>query len=362
VGDDRNVIITAVPGPKVEVGVNYAWPWNKIGVYYGSGEHHPGENPDYDIWTANLARNLDLLRPFGVTVVRLFLFGNAYNYGTLTPLPPAWDPLAYNWKFDPPTSLHPNYTKQLELMLLAFESRKMQVIPSLLSFEALAAWRSVGGRSELIRDPAVRDQFFKVALDPILDISSRHSGAIRAWEVINEPGQLIKNSLPSMLGHVMTDYPVDESVMRDFLRRALDRIEAKGFVSTVGHWREADLKLDNCKLPQFHYYPTKVMGLPLVGDLPLCKDVGGAFIGEFAASRVQSGQSHSVPWPEIPADVQQDGRKRTFARLKKIEEKGYKLALLWPDTGTNYDPANPAHDDLHFTPEVLQGVKDYLTS
>jgi hypothetical protein len=367
---------TAVPNKKVEVGINYPYPWDKSGVFFGSGQDHPGQDRKLDIWTANLGRNLDILNApdpnfpdAHIKIVRLFLLCNATNFGTLVPG-------ILNHKrvnvFSLPKIFDPIYTDQFEKMLVEFESRNMEVIPSLLSFEALARWdppdvnstKRPAGRGDLVANLSNRTWFLNNVLEPLLSISERHRGAIRAWEVINEPGQVVDsrtNYWLSWVGKQKTDYPIAEADMRAFLDDACHRIEARNFKSTVGHWYSDDLSLPTGNLPQFHYYPSRSLGHDFVGKLPLQTETK-AFIGEFAALKTQTDQSTSVPWPEIPDADQNDPATRVFKRLKKIEEKGYEMALLWPDLGAVLDFNDYSKDPLKLSNGVIQGIVRYLTT
>jgi hypothetical protein len=74
--------LAAAAGQRISVGLNYPWAWNKWGAFFGSGEKVPGDCPDYDRWLSNLDRNLGSIADI-VSVVRIFLFGNFCNLGTV---------------------------------------------------------------------------------------------------------------------------------------------------------------------------------------------------------------------------------------------------------------------------------------
>jgi hypothetical protein len=352
------ISVGPLPPRTLEVGVNYAWPWNKFGVYFGSGEHRPTENPEYDVWLDNLSRNLDVLKNMlGIRTVRIFLFGNAWNFGRIVPNPST----ASKWEFELPDALHPAYLSQLDRMLKEFDTRDMMVIPSLLSFEALAIWNSQGGRGELALDPVKRDKFFDVVLGPFLEVSTHHRAAIRYWEVVNEPGQVTDSLETGVSRRVSsrTDYYIPADAMRAFLNKAIDRIERNGFGSTVGHWVRGDMGfLPTGSARQFHYYPQSFERILGGGHLPPFADTQ-AFIGEFAADKWPPEQTHSMLWPDIPNEDPIDGTVRTFHRLKLCEEKGYKLALLWPDLSQDFDPARPWLDPVRFTSDVQRGIQAF---
>jgi hypothetical protein len=257
-------------------------------------------------------------------------------------------------------------------MLEAVVRHRMRVIPSLLSFEAVAMWPSgVGcGRTDLVIDPAARRWFRESVVSPFLDIAidvAARTGVdpVLAWEVMNEPGQVTMSA--SALYLRKTLYPIRPYAMRRFLDEMVDCIGRKGFESTVGHLREHDMGwLPTGSLPQFHYYPQR-LGPGLNGrlasyDLPRASSPP-AFIGEFASSLVQRHQKRSTRWPEIEALLQEASvLSRIVSRLRLIEAKGYRLALLWPDltSEVDYDPASPEREPVHFSRAVLEGIKHYL--
>jgi hypothetical protein len=371
--------LSAVPGRRISVGVNYPWAWNKFGVFFGSGEREPGDHPEYDVWLDNLDRNLAELRSVGVSVVRIFLFCNATNLGRTEPgkgplvalpaptglheFPPRFAPLQPWWSFVPPDAVSPLYAEQLGRMLRIFNRNEMQVIPSLTSFEAFAQGPNASGRTDIIVDVAMKEWFLSCVVDPLLDVASSddRGRAVFAWEVMNEPGQVTDSPHVSFLGK--TDFPVPRAPMAAFLSDVIARIEAKGFESTVGHHYAGDLTLPTGSVRQFHYYPQDTAWLRrffVPSRLPPHSETR-AFVGEFPSAHTQPDQRSSVPWPEIPAALQAGGGlSRTVARLRLLEAKGYGLALLWPDKAVDYHPATASLEPLQFSQPVLEGIKAYL--
>src|SRR4051812_44348421 len=101
----------------MRVGMNYPWPWNAYGTYFG--------DPALSTWIAGLGDNLGRVRDLGIDLVRIFLLGNAWTIGRLDA-----------GRFVP-GGLPSAALDQLDAMLDAFESRGMQVLPSLLDFKAV---------------------------------------------------------------------------------------------------------------------------------------------------------------------------------------------------------------------------------
>jgi hypothetical protein len=181
---------------------------------------------------------------------------------------------------------------------------------------------------------------------------------------MNEPGQVTDSLHFQFLGK--STYAIPRDTMASFLTQVDGRIKAKGFKSTVGHHYAGDLDLPTGDYAQYHYYPQNIdehwyqpyllpSRLPLQTDLP----TRHAFIGEFQSAEIQKDQTHSVIWPELDAQFQSgDGLSRIYTRLQLIENKGYGLALLWPDLDASVEP--PTFEPLHYSQPVLDGIRAYL--
>lgn len=345
------------------VGVNYPVPWNVYGIYLGSG-NPPGSCPGMDVWPKNLERNLITLRDeLGVQVVRVFLLGNAANYGSVS-----------EGRTILPDVLNPRVGRQLEAMLEAFVQTRMLVIPSLIDFKAFGTCKLLAGtsrartngctdRHDIVNDAVTRHRFFDQVLRAFLAISKPFRSAVYAWEVQNEPiwnvSELSPTSVVTNLQRAgVGRTKVRRAAMRTFLQEAIDIIERfdvePRFSATVGHRFVRDLeRFPTGQLRQFHYYPLNVFGIPLVdGTLPDAAS-SRAFLGEVAAG------AHGDPWPElVGADGQSAGtRIRVRERLRLAQHKGYPLTLLWPDA----DGQNPfpGPDPLKFTLAAQEGIKDF---
>jgi hypothetical protein len=387
-GDPQPAIVP-IP-PKMEVGYNYPWPFGRYGTTIGPRdlENEPplGNNSDVAVFRdvkthppeGSLAKNLTFLRDeLNIRKVRMFLLGNAWNYGRKPFLPKG--------VFIVP-DFHPLFLKHFREMLEVFAAKEMQILPSLIDFAAFYeldrfnGTRFVGsgsGRTEIARNG--RKKFFDTVLKPLLGISADPDlrKTIFAWEVVNEPRWPLTNiSLINILPQVpkrphteTTGNDLDVQEMSTFIREALNIIET-GFPSTVGHRFLGDLvssgsffsagTMPGGTKPQFHYYAMKVpdkakIQLPgdpdtipdfasLAGD-PRTKD---AFIGEFHSDM-------NRPWPECGG---RDNTLRTtaFERLKVLAQKGYPLVFVWPDGGP---PGADNTDALKLMPDTIESIKQF---
>ncbi len=359
----NDTIVTAVPRRKTRVGYNYPWPWDKYGIYFGGGSP-PGSDPLMEKWIDTLRTNLTLLRDdMGITLVRVFLFCNLANVGSVAISGSTrW---SFDWSYALPAALDAKFVEHLQKMLGVFRDLKMQVIPSLIDFLAVLKAFDLGktgctARYEILTNPAKREQFLDLTLDPFLAASKPFKDQILAWEVINEP------SWSTASWFIPTQTALPKSVVKSFLSHAVRRIDNfRGddgkalFKSTVGHRYASDMNLyDTGTLPQFHYYPTTALDIGGDGDLPKCADVKNAILGEFGAGGPADWKH--TEWPEIPSFAQRAGGDiRVLLRLQLIEAKGYDVALLWPDM--NGAPAGPT-DPLKLSAACQKGVRTYQST
>jgi len=125
---------TAAAPHRLKVGYNLPWSFNHFGYDFG---------PDpYDLsrqepcWKDTWPRNLRYLKRMGVRVVRWFILGNAWNYG-LRPHRFYTTGRGTWYTFDPPSTPDSRFAKHFEQALRSLiEVQEMQLIPSLISFEA----------------------------------------------------------------------------------------------------------------------------------------------------------------------------------------------------------------------------------
>jgi hypothetical protein len=337
----------------MDVGINYPWFFNLYGWDFGPDPTGKPRAPR-PIWETTLARNLDVLVEMGVKVVRSWILGNGFSYGAPRIVRPRRVWLRSVATFEPPARLDPLFTDHFRIYLEKFREKRLQTIPSLVShgfFEATGgAW---GNRQDVANDPRKREQFLDTVLGALLQESKGFEEQVYAWEVANEP--YYNTTCLSPVG-----YTVPKDPMIQFLKGALQRIEAAGFPSTVGHRFYDDLRtFPTGSKPQFHYY-AKWLGSPFHHSdprrIPPYAE-SKAFIGEFNGSDEQSWQ-----WPDL------DGRdhyerttaaERTLRRLQLLESRGYPLAILWPDGGDPSGPDPALEDDLKYSRSVCQGIIDY---
>jgi hypothetical protein len=336
----------------VRVGFNYPYPWNAYGVYLGSGNPW-GSNSALDGWPEQLRDNLARLRDLGVSVVRVFLLGNAANYGRV----------GANG-FVPPARLDDRVLDQLGRMFESFKATELRVIPSLLDFKALGRRRAgvengCGERTAIARSPALRAAFVDQVLRPFLNASLPYRAQIHAWEVMNEP---VWNVLPFVPPHIAGGRSIGLFGLREFLRELLDVIQQPpfGFPSTVGHRFARDLLyFPTGTRPQFHFYPAKFRGL-YVSDrtLPHASETH-AFIGELGSLGCdpQGRYRHGQPFRELGGQDDADEASRVRSRLSLARDKGYELSLLWPDVLR--EPAVGAPDVLKLTPGAQRGIAEF---
>jgi hypothetical protein len=368
------------------VGFNYPWSYTRVGADIGPNPHVSVDPvTKVDPWARDqklalegkldqiplpplfdkLASNLEHLAHLGISVVRFWLLGNGFNYG------PAPTPRSGGWTFTPPAKADPRFKRDFAALLAAFAKAKMQIIPSLISFEfagPLDRNRPVngclaGGRADCITDPATRKVFLSTLLADLLEASKGYGETIRCWEVINEPywdssnfwpaGSTIILAAPPILSQppsisvpfTVWQPQVSRDAMVKFLEQALDQIHTAGFKSTVGHRFYNDLtRYPTGDFKQFHYYAKNLLidrdPDPLSPGLfqGSPKPIVGEFDSDF--------NLHSNPWPALA------GKDTTYNRLQLLQNLGCELALIWPDRPSDdSDDAVIRRDD----PVKLQG-------
>jgi len=328
-------------GPDAEprgmtVGYNYPWGFNQYGLYFGP---HPAVSW-MDRWLEFFEKNLVEIDDLGLKVVRIFLLCAGENYGAL-----ARGPERGQVTFEPPRPIDPKFLDDLERMLAIVKNCKadIKLVPSLVDFGFFGpVYGNSGRRGDIARVAAVREAFFETVLDPFLAVGKRYADQIYAWEVMNEPYWNCHFIAPPLYRGSLRALPriplVKSLDMKAFLEGALRRIEAAGFESTVGHRFYKDLeRWPGGTRRQFHYYARRILGLGDPGRIPDYAETGGAFIGE-----IDSGTGHGNLWPEL-GGADRDPEQRLFERLRLLDKKGYKLALVWPELGWSApDEADPA--------------------
>lgn len=336
----------------MRVGFNYPYPWNAYGIYLGSGNPW-GSNAAFDVWPRLLQDNLGKLRDLGVAVVRIFLLGNAVNYGSVSA-----------GEFRPPAALDARVLDQVAQMFEAFARTKLQVIPSLLDFKAFGrrvpgVENGCGERTAIVRVAGARAAFVEGVLRRLLEVSRAYRPQIHVWEVMNEP---VWNVLPLSPAFIAGGRSLGLFELRVFLRELLDVIEGPdfGFASSVGHRFARDLSyLPTGSARQFHFYPAMVRGV-YVSDRTLPEaSATRAFLGEIGTLG-RDGQGrfrHGHPWRELAGADTRDEASRVHARLAFAKDRGYALTLLWPDLLR--EPAVGAPDVIKLTPGAQRGLAEF---
>lgn len=233
-----------------------------------------------------------------ICVVRWFVLGNCFNYGSapffFSVVPPIPSPilppqLAGIWIFNQPDFLDdPKYRvdpdgqvchfeDHFTQMLKEFQKAQMQVIPSIIDFHALLdpfpGERAPGlknrarGRGDIAEDKKKRDLFLNKVLKRFVDLAVPFKDTVFAIEVINEPIWNVRTEKPAppFIGNRV----IPDKVMIEFLNQACDIIEDAGLDSTVGHrFFEDCLKFPSGTIAQFHYYPHQAT-IPLTGLLAI---------------------------------------------------------------------------------------------
>jgi hypothetical protein len=92
---------------------------------------------------------------------------------------------------------------------------------------------------------------------------------------------------------------------------------------------------------QFHWYPEGLFRrtLPPWGDrraTPLLEKGTMAMVGEISGKRGLGGRSASKDvmdwsWPDVDQNKQNNAADATWYRLARLERRGYRLGMLWPD-------------------------------
>lgn len=335
----------------MELGFNYPFPWNAYGRYFGRGAP-PGSEPELGRWLPELEQNLGVLRDrLGIKVVRLFLLCNGWNYGRLE-----------DERLVLPAALEVPFLSDLTAMLAIFRQQGMKVIPSLFDFKAFGrSWQKngCGDRYHVLCDPWTQRVALEQTLATFLSASQPYRDVIEAWEVMNEPIWNVTRLAPrSAAGGPTTS----RRELSAFLQRAVTLIDEHGFSSTVGHRFARDLaRYPSGSVRQFHFYPTGAFGRAVIDRRLPPFESTRAILGEFG---VQGAGEQGELWPDLRGLDRGDTRSRTAARLRHVQEKGYELALLWPDglDGHGARALPPGPDPIQLSLEAQLGVEDFLNA
>lgn len=356
----------------LKLGFNYPWAFDKYGLFFGIHRANPELSPEpppperatdpvlaeemaIERWVDVFQARMSFLREqLGVSVVRIFLFCNAINWGRLVTRS---DPFGgRSVRLEPPPYLHPRFRFHLRHILRCCAAAKLKVMPVLLDFGIGEPERPAVQRLSILSD----DVFFDQVLEPLLEESKPYEDTLFAWELINEPVWLTTRYFPFRLSvraprtWLPTGPLVSEGVLSRFLDEGVRRIEAAGFPSSVGHRFFRDLKrFPTGNRPQFHFYPTFFNDDPR--ELPDALTTGLShppLLGEFGARADQGGG-----WRECKGRDFGGTRQRVFERLCAAERKRYELAMVWPD---GPDPYRDEVDPIKLSSDAELGIRDYL--
>jgi len=232
------------------LGVNY--PWLNYGHDFGTTAWgHDGVSMETS--SKQIDDDFAYLKSQGVHVVRWFLFGDCRAA-------PEFDARGKVTGFDK------YFYPDLDAALAIAQKHDIYLILVLLDFHLADKSKQVsnvqlGGRSEMITDPAMRQSFLDIALRPLLERYGKNRNII-AWEVMNEPeGAMI---IP---GGKWVEKSVSTADMESFVRDVVEYIHTYSSQhATLGsasrrwlrYWRNS--KLD---FYQYHYYDKMESKYPL---------------------------------------------------------------------------------------------------
>ncbi len=312
----------------VELGVNFPW----VACGHDFGPRPPawaGAKPTD--WAA-IEGELRALRALGLRVARWWVLAGGVNY------PCGVDPAsiavrerwgfglprrAERWVFPgPPPPLPRAFLEDFERLLGACAASGVALWPSLVSFEAFLPIEvqtggvTSRGRAELVLHPG----FFDATLEPLLDVCERWRGAVRAFEVVNEPHWALSPAW------------VDAARMSRFVAEGAERIARRGIAASVGFfdaaatWLSAEAKGRLRRLAargryvhQHHHYPAadRHTTLPPAWQ----SAVRPVWLGEVPTSRRGRWRDAGL--------AEGDDARYLARRLERIEALGYEGALLW---------------------------------
>ena len=301
----------------MKVGVNYAW------KNYGCDFGVPPVRDAGSIWCqraawqATIDEELADFKRLGFFAVRWFVLGDGFALGNGQSVPHR--DAGGVWRMSSLPPLSPEFLSDFRLLLDRFRAAGMMMMPVLVDFDMCKDGIEIAGmsrylkqgRADVIRDPVIRSHLFSGVLSPLLELSASYRDVIYAWELMNEPEWCTGPNRP---------VPLD--AMEEFIREGIGRINAAGFLSTVGFahydalakWGSAALGVT---LHQFHYYaePSVLPAFEFDPRWPV-------IVGEIASAVHR-------PWPELASD--QD----LFSRLTHISKLKYPAAFIWASNHLN---------------------------
>ncbi len=360
--------IAAVGTPRLLVGLNYAWAFNKYGWYFGPkhdeswiADNFYRERTTFvggPSWPSAFSLTLDEIKSrFGIRLIRLFLLCNAQNLGVVSDASP--------WRILDP--LPPEFCEHLTIILDTLRRKEMKAILSILDFGIGAPFGArQRGHHRVVTDSSVRADFVARVVTPFAKIGRAYHDVIFAWEAMNEPVWLTGHTWPHE--YRFFDPAASVAQVNSYLREVIQGIRAvdPDVKTTVGHRYYRDLTVfETGDLPQFHFYPTYVRdpfaltptGVTVPGTDPptlpvVRRERVKPILGELGVS-----SGHGDSWLELRGADHADARCRARERLVRVEESGYEVVLAWPDE--DWD-GSMSFDRLKYSREAQQGILEYL--
>lgn len=391
----------------MRVGANYPWYGNQMGLWFGptrddippaeSAHAQTGDQQMRADWTETFPMTISRLKAAGISMLRVWLLGNAWNYGTggheRAWLPPPPPPEGDSWTR--------SYASHLDELLGFCRNAGLKVILVLVAHGAFFPTE----REALAVDPTIREDFFVRVFEPMLTVSDGYRDIVYAWEPVNEPNwptqYLLSRALAPDYWPTRPNTPVVPLAdMQAFLDGATVRILAHGHRVTHGFsfgpgcryelpfplgallplvnpllalahpLNVSDEQLFQVTAPassyrrQFHYYPTvvEVNGsdrFNIRNRLPSYASSREAFLGEISSSLPDPTQAMHEPafaaWERLRGLDTTSVNDTVFYRLALAEQLGYQLCFLW----TNSEEWKGAREPI-LTDEALEGVRRFL--
>ena len=290
------------------LGVNY--PWLNYGHDFGTTAWgHDGSSSEAS--SKQIDADFAYLKSQGVHVVRWFLFGDCRAA-------PEFDADGKVTGFDE------HFYPDLDAALATAEKHNIYLILVLLDFHLADKAKQVsgvqlGGRSEVITDPAMRRSFLDNALRPLLQRYRKNRNII-AWEVMNEP-----EGAMTIPGGKWVEESVSPAAMQSFVKNVVGYIHKYSSQhATLGsasrrwlhHWTNS--KLD---FYQYHYYDKMESQCPLDYPCAALNLEKPCIVGEFPTKNKQrsikqyldtiwkNGYAGALAWSYRAGDEQSDFRE-----------------------------------------------------
>ncbi len=341
----------------MNVGVNYAWPYNLWAFLF-----QPDDGRD---WEKTVPKNFGRLQKLGVSCIRVWLFAVGQGLSGNPPKlrsPGLSEEIATNWEFTPAPELDDLVVKRFVRLVDIARNSGVNLIPVLLDFGFSQSPilricdNPGGGKIDLVIDEGKRNVFVNGTLKKLLAaLSPSQRAAIYSFDVMNEPEWEVYTPLIRPQGTLR------KFQLKEFLSACLDEIIVP---STVGFAFARNVsEFPRGTDPQFHYYggakdgPGKLIPLrhylPKADSKRYFPDCKKPFVGEIEGAMALRGS-----WPTLKGDDLNHNATAVFRRLQKLQEKGYELALIWPDLSDQLAGVSQ-NDDLKFSIETQKAIRAF---